>query len=1207
MRNLLSSLFVLCTLSAAAQTIDTSQAYEIHTLSGLALDNQESVDPGSKIFISKRVPGKESQVWQFMPIEPGIYCIVSPLSQQAIDNGGDGATERSVLQWSSDLNNANQRWKVTQQANGHYTFTSTASGYNLGFPDAGLVGEPVFQLRPDANQTNQQWVLVKSDVKVKSEPLKTSSKNDWENQNVFAINKEDGHATFIPFANLDEMKADPAYRQPWQRTRSSRYLLLNGNWKFHWAKQPEDRPKDFYRTNYDVSAWAEIPVPSNWEMHGYGTPIYTNITYPFRNNPPFIQGQRGYTVEKDEPNAVGSYRHQFTLPDGWKDKEVFIHFDGVYSAMYLWVNGKKVGYSQGANNDARFDITRYVRPGQNQLAVEVYRWSDGSYLEDQDMFRLSGIHRDVYLVATPKVQLRDLHLTSELRPGPAQGFIPCYDKAELRVRSTIRNHGKALANASVRISLLDADGKQLRQTTTPTSALAAGREVSLDSRCTLRDPKLWSAETPYLYTVNVELLDAQGRVTEATTQQYGFRHIEIRHNKVYINGMLTLFKGANRHDVHPQYGKAVPVESMIEDILLFKRHNLNTIRTSHYPNDPKMYALYDYYGLYVMDEADLECHGNMSLSDNPAWEAAYVDRAVRMVQRDKNHPSVIFWSLGNESGSGCNITAEYNAVRAIDDRPIHYEGMNDQADIDSRMYPSIESMIEQDRQPRNKPYFLCEYAHAMGNAVGNLEEYWDYIEYHSNRMIGGCIWDWVDQALNKPGEPADHLYFGGSFGDTPNDNDFCCNGLVTADRRVTPKLLEVKKVYQYISFKMNDLNSVELHNRYTAHNLTHFNLHYTLRKDGKVIREEEFGLPDAKPTEYRTIQVPLERYLTDADAEYFVNFEVKLKHDCVWAPAGHVVATEQFALNAKGQSAPNGNNPFAKENRPAEITPATPGNEELKAYEEERRYLRLENKACKVSFDMATGQLIGLRYGNQEVLHRQQGPELNWYRAINNDFRNWTHTVIRLQNFNWKLSEDRKSARIVAELEATVGKVSVPHTLTYTIHGNGAVDVEATFKTGADFNLPRLALQTSLNPALEHLTWFGRGPIENYQDRKNAAYVGLYSSTVEDMREYYARAQTMGGRCDTRWLTLTDGNGRGIRITAYGTFDFSALHYTDRELWQVKYGHDLENIRRNEVVLNLDCIQRGLGNASCGPGPRPKYEIKKDSTYQYAFRIEAMK
>ncbi len=1188
-KSILLGLLMCCAATAGAQHIETEKNYEIHTPGGLVLDNQESMDSGSRIFLAKRVEGKESQVWHFLPVEgqKDVYAIVSTLSQNAIDNGGEGAKEMNIIQWDCSLTNQNQWWKASRQPNGNYVFTSLASGFNLGYPGAGPVGEPVWQMPADASLSSQQWKLVPSDVVVKIEPLKTHSDNDWENPAAFAVNKEDGHATFIPFANVEEMQADPAYRRPWQRTRSSRYLLLNGNWKFHWAKQPEERPKDFYKTRYDVSSWDEIPVPSNWEMHGYGTPIYTNITYPFRNNPPFIQGQRGYTI-LNEPNAVGSYRREFNLPEGWDDKEVFIHFDGVYSAMYLWVNGHKVGYSQGANNDARFDITRYVRTGKNVLAVEVYRWSDGSYLEDQDMFRLSGIHRDVYLVATPKVQLRDVYLTSDISPR--------HDNAALNVQGKIRNHTRRqVTGASLRVTLLDAGGKQLSQFTSPAGTIAAGQEVAVNGAATVREPELWSAESPYLYTVNLELLDGKGQVTEATTQQYGFRTIEIKDNKVYINGMLTLFKGANRHDIHPKYGKAVPVESMIEDILLFKRHNLNTIRTSHYPNDPKMYGLFDYYGLYVMDEADQECHGNHSLTDNPKWEGAFVDRAVRMVERDKNHPSVIFWSLGNESGGGCNIVAEYKAVKALDNRPIHYEGMNDQADMDSRMYPSIESMIAQDKQPRQKPYFLCEYAHAMGNAVGNLEEYWDYIEYHSNRMIGGCIWDWVDQAINKPGEPADHYYFGGSFGDMPNDNDFCCNGLVTPDRRITPKLMEVKKVYQYISFKMNDRNSVELHNRYTALNLAHFNLRYRLQKDGQTIKEETIGLPDCKPTELRTIHVPMEALLTDtANADYFVTFEVQLKNDCNWAKAGHVVASEQFALNPR-------------ENRPAGIREDDPDNLPLKSYVEERRYLRIENSRFKSAFDMRNGQLIVLEYDGMEMLHRQQGPLFNGYRSINNDPRDWTGTDLRLMDFDWKPAENGKSVRVSVTMEATEAGCKVPHTLVYTLHGNGAVDVEASFETGDDFSLPRLALQTSLNPQLENVAWFGRGPIENYRDRKNAAYVGHYTAKVDDMREYYTRTQTMGGRCDARWISLTDDNGQGIRITAYGTVDFSALHYTDHELWRAKYLHALDNIRRNEVVLNLDCIQRGLGNASCGPGPRPKYEIEKNSQYSYAFRIEPVR
>lgn len=1183
---ILGSALIALSFSASAvvaQQFDPKQGYEIHTVNGLVLDNQESLDTNTKIFISKREADKESQVWNLIPCEQeGCYTITSPLTQMNVDNSGKGKVECSVIQWSADPKNPNQQWKVTALPNGNYVLTNVGTGYNLGFPDAGLVGEPVFQLEPEASKSNQQWQIRKSNLKVVAEALKTTSHNDWENERIYAINKEEGRATFIPFANSEEMKADPAYTRPWERTRSSRYLLLNGNWKFNWVKQPSERPVDFYKTSYDVSGWKEIPVPSNWEMHGYGTPIYTNITYPIRNNPPFIQGQRGYTVEK-EPNAVGSYRREFTLTADWKDKEVFIHFDGIYSAAYVWINGKKVGYSQGSSNDAEFRITPYVKAGKNTVAVEVYRWCDGSFLEDQDMFRLSGIHRDVYLVASPKVRLRDIHLTSQISDR--------LDKAELKVKTDVHNYGKKVQEAAVRVSLLNPEGKPVSSFTIPAGKITGGQENICEGTTTIRDPRLWSAETPSLYTVQLELLDAAGNVLEATSQQYGFRKIEIRNNKVYINNALILFKGANRHDIHPQFGKAVPVESMIEDILLFKRFNLNTIRTSHYPNDPKMYALYDYYGLYVMDEADIECHGNMSLSNRESWEGAYVDRMVRMVERDKNHPSVIFWSMGNESGGGRNFEATYRAAKAIDDRYIHYEGMNDVADMDSRMYPSIESMIEQDEQPRHKPYFLCEYAHAMGNAIGNLEEYWNYIEYHSKRMIGGCIWDWVDQGINMPGQPADHYYFGGSFGDRPNDNDFCCNGIVTADRQVTPKLWEVKKVYQYITLEPNAENSIGVRNRYAFLNLHDFNLRYVILKDGVPIAEEEFSLPDGKPGEHRAVQIPYSRYLT-SEGEYYLNLEVKLKKDCVWAKAGHIVATEQLLL----QKSPNtGLQPVA--------VSASSEESPFKVVEEEKRYLFFRSPGVEITFDKKEGKLTGVRYNGDNMLHLREGWSLNTFRFINNDVRKWEDTQTEVISFDWKWSEDNQSAIVTIQLQETVGDVKVPYTLTYRLYGNGEIDVDASFTTNDDFNLPRLSLQAFFNPSLEQLEWYGRGPIENYRDRKNAAYFGKYQSAVNDMKESYARSQTMGGRCDTRWLTLTNKAGKGIKITAADTFDFSALHYTDKDLFEIKYGHALPDIYRAEVVLNLDCIQRGLGNASCGPGPRPAYEIQKNTVYKYAFRM----
>lgn len=1176
------ALALICgSATSYADRIVPGRNYVIKGSTGLVMDSQESYAPGAGIFLSKAVEGKESQVWQFVEVDKDIYCIVSPLSSFAIDNSNAPQSGSRAIQWTLDTANGNQHWRVTENPDGTYTFSGTGNSLCLSSTDAPQFGEPLIQVTSSAGTPWQSWTVERSSLTVRPEPAKTKSSYDWENQAVIGINKEPAKATFIPFADMDEMKADPTYAKPWLRTESSRYMLLNGDWKFHWVKSPEERPKDFYKPSYDVSGWDNITVPSNWEMLGYGTPIYTNITYPFRNNPPFIQGQRGYTVEK-EPNAVGSYRRDFVLPEGWTDKEVYITFEGCYSAMYLWINGKKVGYSQGPTTDARFDISKYVQPGRNTVSVEVYRWSDGSYLEDQDMFRMSGIYRDVYLTASPRTHIRDLRLTSELSPR--------YDRAVLDVTALVGNRGRSAGSAAVRVTLSDASGRRLRTVTSQPVAVAKGRETTLGAKLSLRDPLLWSAEMPNLYTVDIELLDADGNVTEATSQKYGFRNIEVRDNKVYINGMLTMFKGANHHDTHPRLGKAVPVETMIEDILMFKRHNLNTIRTSHYPKAPKMYALFDYYGLYVMDEADQECHGNHSLTDNPTWRDAFVDRAVRMVERDKNHPSVVFWSLGNESGGGCNAVAEYEAVRSIDpSRPIHYEGMNSIADMDSRMYPSVESMIQSDRNGSQKPFFLCEYNHAMGNSIGNLDRYWDYIAGESERMIGGCIWDWVDQALNKPGEPDDHYYYGGSFGDAPNDNDFCCNGIVTADRQVTPKLLEVKNVYQYIRFRLNDLNSVSLQNDYTVHNLTDFNLRYELQQNGRTIRTETFGLPDCKPTENRTVSIPMERYLTDPHSEYFINLEVITKKPSLWADAGHVVASAQLPLRGK---------------HAAQLV--TAGGVISRTADGNR--LALSGDGWSIAFDKSTGRMESLVYSGKEMIDKGRGPEFYSYRTNNNEPRNYTACTFALDNFSCTVDTAARKAVVSARILATAGKVAVPYDVTYTVYPDGTVDVSAAYTTPAEGSLPRLGLRSMLDESLEQLEWYGRGPIENYPDRRSAAFVGRYKSTVDAMKESYVRPQSMGTRTDTRWLALTDGSGKGIKVTALeGNFDFTALHYTDEDLWAQKYIQDIEKARCPATVLNIDCATRGLGSASCGPGPLAEYTLAPSTTYSHAFRISPLR
>ena len=1151
-------LLLLGGVCAQAQTFDSRKTYEIGSADGLLLDNQSSVKTESALMMNQPEAGNTAQVWQILPLGKGLYQLVNGYSFQALDNGGT-REEQPVIQWPQERENVNQHWKITRLKDGTYTLVSAANGMALGLRNKAAYGEKVWQLKADAASPLQRWRIRESATQVEFIVPKTASANDWENEKVFAIGKEPGHPTLIPYATEDEMVADAAYERPWERTASSRYLLLNGKWKFNWVKAPEERPVNFYKPSFDVSGWQELDVPSCWEMKGYGTPLYTNVTYPFLNNPPFIQSQKGYTMEK-EPNPVGSYRRDFELPATWKGLEVYLHFDGVYSAFYVWVNGRKVGYSQGSNNDAEFNITPFVKRGVNTVAMEVYKWSDGSYLEDQDMFRFGGIHRDVYLMARPREHVEDIETVTTFAE----------DLSSATLVTQVKSAGR------VQIALYDEEGVKVGE----------GESVQVSQ------PKLWSAEKPYLYTVRLSVLDKAGKTQECTFFKHGFRKVEFKANKLYVNNVLTYLKGADRHDIHPVHGKAVPVESMVEDILLMKRHNLNTVRTSHYPNDPKMYALYDYYGLYIVDEADQECHGNQAISHMPSWEGAYVDRAVRMVRRDRLHPSVFFWSLGNESGKGCNIVAERDAVKALDSRPVHYEGQNEVADFDSQMYPSLEDMIQRDRNGADRPYYLCEYAHAMGNAIGNLAEYWDYIENDSERMIGACIWDWVDQAIVMPGADDGKLYFGGSFGDVPNDNDFCCNGIVTADRRVTPKLQQVKKVYQYVKIGQMAPGKLLLENRYTAYNLAEMTLRYELLCDGVSVSSGELALPDTAPWKKCSVDLPISASLLENQGkECVLQVAVALKEGTRWAGAGHVVASGEFLLQER--------NPWTE----ATGSAAYPA---LKIYQEEGRYLCARNELISVRFDKATGKLTSLCLGGSEILHGLGGPTFHGYRYISND---GTRFVIdgkdesveeRTRVTAFRFFEKDGILKVETSLEATAGVTVVPYTVTYDVYPEGLVDVDARFEVKG--SLPRIGLQLLLNPAYEYLKWYGRGPMENYQDRKDCAFLGIYENTVEGMAEQYVRTQSMGERTDTRWLSFATGDGRSVTFTADGSFDFSALHYTDVDLYRVKYLNDLPNVRRSEVVLVLDCLQQGLGNGSCGPGPLPQYSIQPGN-YGFRFRI----
>lgn len=1171
-----------------SQEINPDVLYRLNSPSGLVIDSRDSFEDNARLYLSKKEEGKKGQIWKVQKLSNGTYMISNPYSNYALDNGnihtGSGSP---IVQWIENKTNGNQQWKIQVTGTGAYQITQRVSGMTLAYAGDDKEGSVVSQI-PNSSQL---WRLEETTLKT-SEDYTIRGNTEWENETIFGVNKEVGHVTYIPYPNVSQLQSDSHFDKPWVESTSPYYQSLNGTWKFNWVKQPSERPVDFYKSGYDVASWKEIHVPSNWEMLGYSTPIYTNITYPFTNRPPLILAHKGYTNET-ETNPVGSFKRSFTIPADWDHKEVILHFDGVYSGMYVWINGEKVGYSEGANNDAEFNITKFIKKGENNIAVEVYRWTDASYIEDQDMFRLSGIHRDVFLYAVPKVHVYDYHLDSKFVGND-------FSKGEFSVKAQIRNYdGTSSGNQKIQVSLLDPKGNIIK-TLNQKIQVNGNQSSNVVLSATVENPTLWSAETPNLYTVIVSLQDSKGKDTEALSSKFGFRKIEIKDKRVYVNNQPIFFKGVNRHDIHPEYGKAVPVSSMIEDIVLMKKHNINTIRTSHYPNSSKMYALYDYYGLYVMDEADLENHGNGTISDKPSWEAAYVDRIERMIQRDRNHPSVIFWSLGNEGNNGRNFDAMAKRAREMDGtRPIHYEGKNEIADLRSAMYNSIEDLIRIDNEEATQPYFLCEYAHAMGNAMGNLAEYWDYIENDSQRMIGGCIWDWVDQGLNKIGEPRDRYFYGGDFGDKPNDGDFSCNGLTTPDRRVTAKLLEVKKVYQYIKFRPKALMSgrVEIQNGYNFTSLSGFDLKWEVLKDGKIVQSGKMAAPNLLPTQKSIITIPLDRNL-EAGSEYFLNIYASLKDATSWADKGHVVAADQFLLKERAAL--------------ASVNPSA-----LKAInvKDNAEGLNVSGQNFKLEINKKTGTLKSLVYDGKEMIQNQAGLSFNWYRSVNNDKyadQNYYDVAYASPLFSYQISEDKKAVRVLFQSTVTIKNetgIQIPLLVKYTVFGNGMLDVDASFTKPENADIVRrLGLQLVVPAGYEHLQYYGKGPHENYNDRKASAFVGLYETTAKDMEaEHYVRAQSMGNREGIRWIQVLNKDRKGLQITSKDHMNFSALHFTDQEVWNAKHDFMLEKIRKPEVYLSLDAMQQGLGNASCGPRPLDQYMIPVNTPVNYSFRIEPIK
>jgi beta-galactosidase len=997
---------------------------------------------------------------------------------------------------------------------------------------------------------------------------------DWENPRLLAAGTEAARATFVPFPDAaSALRSGPK--------ESPRYFSLNGLWKFRWSPRPADRPLDFWKTEADIRDWKETPVPSNWMFQGYDIPIYVNTTYEFARNPkpPFVP---------HDQNPVGSYRRTFAVPADWAGMDVFLHFGAVKSFFYVWVNGEKAGLSKDSKTPAEWNITRFLKPGENVLAAEVYRWSDGSYLECQDFWRLAGIERDVYLYAAPKVRIRDYEVRAGLDGSYRNG----------RLEVTVEIGGQAASPQgppSVSLTLLDAAGKNVLATTGRPDPGEAGRAVVRFDR-TLQGVRRWSAETPELYRLVLELRDASGKTLEAVSSKIGFRTSEIKNGQLLVNGAAVLLKGVNRHEHDPYTGHVISEESMRRDIELMKQSNINAVRTCHYPDDPRWYELCDEYGLYLVDEANIESHGMgygpESLAKDPEWGPAHLDRVARMVERDKNHPSVIIWSLGNEAGDGVNFEEAYRWLKGRDpSRPVQYEraGLRAHTDVYCPMYESIEGMLKYASEKQARPLIQCEYAHSMGNSTGNLQDYWDAIESHE-QLQGGFIWDWVDQGYAAKNAKGEFFWaFGGDYGpaDVPSDRNFCCNGLVGPDRTPHPALHEVKKVYQFVKFAAADLPSgrIELRNRYDFIGLDRFDAVWELFANGKPLATGKIESPAVAPHAAAVFRIPLPRLQHEPRTEYFLNVSLRTRQASPGVPKGHIVAAEQLPLPISSSGAP----------APGSVPPSL-------SIDDGPRFIRVAGGDFSVGFDRATGALDSYLSGGRELI--SSGVEPNFWRApTDNDFGNQMPRRLSV----WRQASLYRDLRSISVRENGPGRATVAveygllggaatQLLEYAISGDGRVVVtgKLALKTGTKMpELPRVGLKLAVPAAFDSVQWFGRGPFENYWDRKTAAFVGLYETTADEPFPYVS-PQEYGNRTDTRWLAVRDAEGYGLLISGDPVLEFSVHPHWPEDLTQESRGaiHPPDVERRLFNCLTLDSAQMGVGgDDSWGARIHPPYTL----------------
>ena len=1013
----------------------------------------------------------------------------------------------------------------------------------------------------------------------------------WEDPAVFAENREPPRASFTPFATRAEALAHRPEDSPFR-------LGLNGDWRFHWVPRPDERPRDFFAEDFDASGWAVIPVPSNWEFEGHGHPVYRDEFYSFPPNPPDIP---------DDDNPVGSYRRTFELPAAWDGREIFLHFDGVYSAFFVWVNGERIGYSEGSRTAAEFRVTDVVRPGTNVVAVEVYRWSDGSYLESQDFWRVSGIDRDVYLVAMPPTHLRDFFAEATLDDA--------YEDGLLRLTVNVANRGLGTAGAhEVRYELLDPAGQALwDEPQTIAVVVPPGGEAEGVGTIVVERPQRWTAETPSLYRLVMSLVGPGGELAEVVSARVGFRRVDIVDGVLKVNGQVIVVRGVNRHEHDPDRAHVVDEALMVEDIRLMKQLNINAVRAAHYPNVPRWYELTDEYGLYVVDEANIESHGmgfepGVTLAGRPAWLAAHMDRTVRMLERNKNHASIIVWSLGNEAGDGENFDSTAAWIRARDpSRPILYEpsGERDNIDIVAPMYVRPYWLERYARSGAEKPFLLVEYAHAMGNSVGNLADYWKVIDAHP-QLQGGFIWDWVDQAMRATDERGrEYWAYGGDFGPAgvPTDGNFLVNGLVSADRRTHPHAWEVKKVYQPVRLSAVDpaAGRIAVENRYAFRDLGGLAGSWAVLADGEVVASG--GLPQltTAPGGVDTVALALPRIGggVEEGVEYLLHVTLRSREDAPLVPAGHVVAWEQFKL---------------RQEPPVEAVPrAGP----LRVRTTTARTL-VTGDDFTLGFDRASGILASLEVRGRELL--ASGPAPNFWRAsTDNDYG----SGLPVRSGIWRLAGRPPGRHLDSMTVATapagtnvsvtshfsLRSIGARYALAHRIHPDGTVAISARL---ADVDedlpeMPRFGTILTLPGDLDQVEWYGRGPHENYWDRRTGAAIGRYAAPVSALAHPYVRPQETGTRTDTRWVALTDGTGTGLLVTGLPTVSFSALPYTQEDLdagERKAQRHWTDLVPRDEVTLHVDHRQQGVGgDDSWGAVAHHEYTLwPRDMGFRFLLR-----